>query len=610
MYKAAKKENNIIVLTLLIGVVASFSLLSYSFMDKVEKERNWVEHRRKMELELQGVLSSFFEMEATQRGYMISNNKAVKETYDEAERKAFKHLVNAYPLTLDVEKQQKRLNELEKLLKERKKLLDELIILSETDSANYSIQTKSIINEGDRVMDAIRNSVGIMINDEKILLNARLKEVKSYSIGAVVTAIFMGIITIVVTVYLYLRLFRGNKEKKLIEEQRSKAIEELKQSEQRYRSLNDSLNDAVIISDKEGKIISWNRAAENIFGYKQEEIIDKNIELILPEKINTKQYKYFRNFLRNEKSVSVGNTIELIGKNKRGKQLPTLITLSQWEANDEDFYSFVIRDITLLNEAHEMINTTVQELKRSNEDLEQFAYVASHDLQEPLRKIRAFGDRLKAKYGDDEDFKGREYIDRMVDGSERMQVLITDLLTFSRISRDNSDMKKVDLNLIIQSTLDNLQIQIQETKATINVEKLPILEKANPVQMGQLFQNLITNAIKFRKPDVSPVVTIKATTIKGQDLEIKDKELKPNKLYYKITVADNGIGFENKYIDRIFTIFQRLHNRDTYKGTGIGLAVCRKVCENHKGFISAISDEKGATFIVVLPKKTKIYEKK
>ncbi len=606
MGKAVKKGNNIIVLTLLIGLVATFSLLTYTLQNKVGAERDWIEHRRKMELELESILSAFYEMEATQRGYIITKNEAVKETYKKAEKAAFLHLANAYPLTLDIKKQQERLHELEGLFRKRKKLLDDLKKLSQNDSLGYGAKTISVIEEGDKVMDEIRDLIALMINDEKLLLSTRLKEVKSYSIGSIVTAIFMGLITIVVTVYLYLKLNRENKEKKIMAKQREEAIEKLRQSEIRYRNLNETLNDGVIIINNKGEIISWNRGAQNIFGYGEKEILNKHIDTLLPQS-DSEPYLELRNFLQNDKLNTIGNRIELVGKHKKNSQIPIEITLSQWNVEGEDFYSFVARDITKLKEAKEIVNATLEELKRSNEDLEQFAYVASHDLQEPLRKIRAFGDRLVAKYSDNPEFTGKEYIDRMVDGAERMQILITDLLTFSRISRDDSDMEKVDLNAVISSTLDNLQLTIQETNATINVEKLPTLGMANPVQMGQLFQNLISNAIKFRKPDVPPIVTISSTLLKGKKLEVDNINAPANKLYYKITVSDNGIGFDIKYIDKIFTIFQRLHNRDTYKGTGIGLAICKKICKNHQGFISAESSEEGAKFIIILPKKFKSY---
>lgn len=610
MYRAVKKENNIIVLTLLIGLIATFSLLTYSLLTRVEAERDWIEHRRKMELELEGILSSFYEMEAAQRGYIITNNKEVSETYIIAEKEAFKHLANAHPLTLDIEKQQKRLNKLENLLQERKKLLDDLKILAKTDSIGFRVKTISVIEEGDAVMDNIRKLVSIMINDEQILLKGRLKEVRSYSVGALVAAIFLGLITILVTIYLYTKLFRGNKEKKIIAKQREEAIEQLKLSEVRYRNLNETLNDGVIISDNKGNIISWNRGANDIFGYNNEEILGKPIEVLLPPNSESKEYEKFRKFIQNEDLNTIGNRIELVGKHKKGKKIPIEITLSQWNVDGDDFYSFVIRDITQLKEANDTVNATLEELKRSNEDLEQFAYVASHDLQEPLRKIRAFGDRLVAKYGDNSDFAGKEYIDRMIDGAERMQILISDLLTFSRISRSDSDMEQVDLNTVISSTLDNLQITIQETNSTINVEKLPILNKANPIQMGQLFQNLISNAIKFKRPDTLPIVTITSNVVKGKDIGVESISTVPNKLYYKIIVSDNGIGFDIKYIDRIFTIFQRLHNRDTYKGTGIGLAICKKICKNHQGFISAETSDEGAKFIIVLPKKMTSYGKR
>lgn len=608
MFRSVKKENNIIVLTLFIGLVAAFSILTSSLINMLEDERSWIEHRRKMELELEGLISSVFEMEATQRGYIITSDTAIKGPYKRAERDAFRHLVNAYPLTLDVEIQQKRLKGLENLLNKRKSLLDKVISLSENDTVINTTQIQPYIIEGDKVMDEIRNLVEKMRDEEQNLLDARLGDAKSYSSGALITAIFLGLTTIVITIYLYRRLHRGTKEKIAAEEEREKAIEYLRQSEIRYRNLHDSSNDGIVIANDKGNIISWNKSAETIFGYTEEEIINQPLDIIMPERFKKKHKEGFERFLNTHQAKIIGNRVELIGRNKKGKEIPIEITLSQWDVDGSYFFSGLIRDITHQKEAQERLNLTLEELKRSNEDLEQFAYVASHDLQEPLRKIRAFGDRLMLKNADTE-IEGKEYIDRMVDGAERMQTLITDLLIFSRISRDDSSMKPVDLNEIVNNVLDNLQVTIEETKATVNVEKLPILNKANDTQMGQLFQNLISNAIKFRKKDVPPVVSITVNTIKGQDLNLPNVTPKPGKSYYKITVSDNGIGFDIKYIDKIFTIFQRLHGRNEYKGTGIGLAVCKKICKNHQGFITAISSENGSQFIVIIPKKYKHYDK-
>ena len=236
-----------------------------------------------------------------------------------------------------------------------------------------------------------------------------------------------------------------------------------------------------------------------------------------------------------------------------------------------------------------------QELKLSNRELEDFAFVASHDLQEPLRKIRAFGDRLQTIYASMLDEKGVDYINRMSNAAERMSDLITDLLGFSRITTRGKDFVAVDLNQTLNTILDDLEISIIESNAKIKCRDLPVIN-ADPSQMYQLFLNLISNAVKFKKADVSPIINIE------YHLQQEDSEESPDEDWHVITITDNGIGFEQEYADKIFSPFQRLHSREEYKGTGIGLAVCRRIVERHYGVITACSEPNhGAVFTIKLP---------
>ncbi|NJM65646.1 MAG: hypothetical protein HC851_08235 [Acaryochloris sp. RU_4_1] len=239
----------------------------------------------------------------------------------------------------------------------------------------------------------------------------------------------------------------------------------------------------------------------------------------------------------------------------------------------------------------------VEALARSNTELEQFAYVASHDLQEPLRKIEAFGDRLKTKCGDELSERGHEYVDRMQNAASRMRLLIQNLLAFSRVTTKAQPFTPVNLQEVMASILDDLETRIQETGAQVDIAPLPVID-AEPMQIYQLFQNLISNALKFCQPDqpLSIIVASQSLTIAEHNGQVNDAEM------CQISVADNGIGFEQKYTDRIFKLFQRLHSRSDYEGTGIGLAVCAKIAEYHGGFITANSTPgEGATFIVTLP---------
>jgi len=236
-----------------------------------------------------------------------------------------------------------------------------------------------------------------------------------------------------------------------------------------------------------------------------------------------------------------------------------------------------------------------EELKRSNVDLEEFAHIASHDLKEPLRKVQAFGDILVKQCFDSLSEVGRDYLGRIRNASIRMERLLDSLLQYSRAGRKTRAFKSVDLNRSVREALSNLEIGIRDKEAAVDVEQLPSV-RGDPVQMVQLFQNLIGNALKFQRNGERPHIKIRTNPNQGPE---KDET-------YEISVEDNGIGFEEKYLDKIFAPFQRLHGRTEYEGSGIGLATCKKIVERHGGRISAGSHlGKGSTFIVTLPRERK-----
>lgn len=241
-----------------------------------------------------------------------------------------------------------------------------------------------------------------------------------------------------------------------------------------------------------------------------------------------------------------------------------------------------------------------RELARSNRELEQFAYVASHDLQEPLRKIQAFGDRLRSRYRDTLAPQAAEYLDRMHAAAERMRRLIEDLLGFSRLTTRSAPFQSVDFNVLVAEVLGDLEERISQTSARIEIGSLPTIQ-GDPVQLRQLVQNLLANALKFHKPDQVPAVRVRSERI---ELPSGAPEAAPDVPGYRIEFQDDGIGFDMAYADRIFQVFQRLHGRDAYEGTGIGLAVCRKIAESHGGTIVAKSEPgQGASFVVTLPER-------
>jgi len=237
------------------------------------------------------------------------------------------------------------------------------------------------------------------------------------------------------------------------------------------------------------------------------------------------------------------------------------------------------------------VQVRTAELERSTEELTDFAYIASHDLQEPLRKIIAFGDRLAGKFGSVLNDTGRDYIDRMQKSAIRMKGLIDSLLHFSRVTTHSAPFQQIDLNNVVSEVLSDLEVQIERTKGRVEVDTLPHIE-GEKYQMRQLFQNLISNGLKYHSDEVAPVVKIKYA---GFDNDLEE-----------IYVEDNGRGFDEKHLDRIFRPFERLHGHSEYGGTGMGLAICLKIVAHHKGQITAKSrPDQGATFIVRLPSKQK-----
>jgi len=258
-----------------------------------------------------------------------------------------------------------------------------------------------------------------------------------------------------------------------------------------------------------------------------------------------------------------------------------------------------IRDITAQRSIESNMRDMVDELHRSNRELEEFAYAASHDLQEPLRKITTFSDRLSEKYKNVLVGEGEMYLSRMVASAENMRLLINGLLEFSKITQTSAPFESVDLNNVLKEVMNDLELKIEETGTAIRCSGLPVVD-AVMSQMKQLFLNLIGNAIKFHKPDVPPIIRIELQDI--TESELQRFSLQHGKRYFKIAVTDNGIGFESEYASRIFQVFQRLHGKSEYPGSGIGLAICKKIVEYHHGVVYAENiPGTGARFVFILP---------
>ena len=288
--------------------------------------------------------------------------------------------------------------------------------------------------------------------------------------------------------------------------------------------------------------------------------------------------------------------VELYSKNQQLMlQEKKLLAANQFLQKEIEERKVSEERVKLLNE---QLIANNESLKQMNEELDQFAYMASHDLQEPLRKIQVFSDKILRNNNFDAD--SEKYFGKIINSSKRMQHLINNLLDFSRHTVSTTDFKKTPLNELVKNALTELEVEIEKSNARINYDDLPVVS-AVPGLMQQLFYNLFSNAIKFRRPSVDLVIDVKAERMNPMDLS-KFIKKGNGKNYYKITVQDNGIGFDDKYAEDIFRVFKRLHSYQEFEGTGVGLSICKKIIEKHNGFIKAESKiDDGATFIIGLP---------
>jgi PAS domain S-box-containing protein len=354
---------------------------------------------------------------------------------------------------------------------------------------------------------------------------------------------------------------------------------------------------AIFMLDPAGRVATWNTGAERINGYRADEIIGQHFSRFYPREAVDRGWP-----AEELRRASAQGRFEDEGwrVRKDGTHIwaNVIITALRDEAGRLRGFSKVTRDLTERRQAEEKLRAYAAQLQRSNRELEEFASVASHDLQEPLRKIQAFGDRLQAKCGPALGEQGRDYLARMLDAAGRMRTLIDDLLAFSRLTIQARPSTRVDLGGVAREVVADLEGRLQQTGGRVDIDKLPAVD-ADPTQMRQLLQNLIGNALKFHREGVPPVVNVRGHVRPGDGGR---RGAAPEAGLCEIRVEDNGIGFDEKYLDRIFNVFQRLHGRSAYEGTGMGLAICRKIAERHGGAITARSTPgHGATFVVTLP---------
>jgi PAS domain S-box-containing protein len=366
-------------------------------------------------------------------------------------------------------------------------------------------------------------------------------------------------------------------------------LSESKESGAKYRALLEAAPDAMVVVNQSGKIVLLNVQAEKNFGYSRDELVGQPVKNIIPRGFAERLIADGTRSAAEALAQQIGMGIELVGRRKNGGEFPLEIMLSPLESPEGILVTAAIRDISVRRKSEEHLVKTVGELKRSNDELQQFAYVASHDLQEPLRMVASYTQLLAKRYKGRLDSDADEFIGFAVDGCSRMQGLIRDLLAYSRAGTDGMLLGEVCGEDALQAALTNLGVAIEQSGAVVSHDALPNL-RTDETLLTQVLQNLVGNAIKYHSAEV-PRVHVSAAT-NG------DKE-------WIFSVRDNGLGIAPEYFERIFVLFQRLHGRDEFEGTGIGLAVCKKVVQRLGGRIWVESQpEKGSTFYFALPRES------
>lgn len=581
----------IILFAISVFVLFFIAGVSNKQIQSLNKSQELIINSHKVHIQLEQLVSTIKDAETGQRGYILTHDNDFLQAYNGSRIKINQSLENLHTIFSD---HPQRLENLEKL----KALIDKHYVLllqgiEVSNAPNYDASTlRDKMIMGKNVMDSIRTQTNKMINVEMKQLLKYEKDHRQELNLTPITSLFVVLFSLVVFLFSFYRI---NSDLK------------------RFKRLNQKLtlvNNAFEHAESIASISHWERDLSTdkitfsdnyyrLIGYQPQEFdinIEKYMEFVHPDDLD----KFKRDRTRHqkdEKNKSIYyRIIRKDGEIRFFKSTAKIIT----DIHGKRMIVGVTCDVTKSHKNTVGLEEKNRELEIKNTELSSFNHVASHDLQEPLRKIQMFISRIKDKDFSNLSETGQDYFLKIQNSSNRMQILIQDLLMYSRASKGEMITENINLNLLLENAKYELAQLIDDTNAVIVSEDLPTISVV-PFQFQQVLINLINNSLKYSKLEETPVVTIRASIIDSKDYP--EITVKKHKLYHKIVVTDNGIGFDQAYADKIFVLFHRLHSKSEYSGTGIGLAICKKIIENHQGFISASSiPDVGTTFTIFLPK--------
>lgn len=572
-------------------VILFVGTIAYINNQELRDSSKLVTDTYEVNVEIEQILSYLKDAETGQRGYLLAKDSSFLEPYISSREKINNSFAQLKELTKYNPRQQENLRQLNELITVKMKELQRDIKYVSDNDATTNILQRFLVEEK-ILMDKIRSKITDMTNLENKLLEKRLE---LYNANLKLTPKFLFLVLLLTLMLMMLAYY------KFMDNLRS-----IKRYNQQLELFRESSNQAEIIS-QHGTWV-WN-IEDDTFEYSD------NLYRLLGEK--PKSFKPATdNFMKFVHPQDVKHLSEQVDKMMRNEDLPYVTfrvkhkdgKIRHLKAYGKTFVSSegnrrligTTADVTHEVESLRILEQRNQELERNNKELSAFNHVASHDLQEPLRKIQTFVSRIEDNEADKFSESGLLYMQRVKEAASRMRLLIDDLLQYSRTNKKEKVFETADLNILLEQAQEDLVEKIEREKAVIKSEVLPSI-KVIPFQIQQLFTNLIGNALKYRAEDRSPEILISCTLVNSKQ-EKRLKKVSQPKSFYKLEFKDNGIGFDNAYAEKIFVLFSRLHGKNEYSGTGIGLSICKKIVENHGGVILAEGfPGAGAIFTVFLP---------
>jgi len=564
-----------VAILLVVGGISYLSIVMSSESDR------WVRHTHEVLETLQNLVADMTSIESSDRGFALTGEESYLESYRATILSAEQDEAAIRNLTRDNPRQHLQLPALQELMAQKIRLGDEVIRLRRAKGVEAAADATGS-GRGQQTMSAFLAIVSKMHDEELRLLLLRDVEAKRRQAQTKTVLFFGTLLGVLIAVGAGWIVFHDIAARK-------RGEEHLAQMEARYRGLLEAAPDAMVVVNPSGEIVLLNVQTEKQFGYSRNELVGQKVSSIIPKGFAERLIADGTRSAADALAQQIRTGIELIGRRKDGNQFPIEIMLSPLESAEGILVTAAVRDISERKKSQECLVKTVGELKRSNDELQQFAYVSSHDLQEPLRMVASYTQLLARRYKGRLDSDADEFIAFAVDGCNRMQGLIQDLLAYSRAGATGKALCDVSGEDAFQGALTNLRITIEQSGAVVTHDPLPDF-RTDETQLTQVFQNLVGNAIKYRSAKV-PRVHVSAGKSGANE--------------WIFSVRDNGLGIAPQYFERIFILFQRLHGRNEFEGTGIGLAICKKVLERLGGRIWVESQlEKGSTFYFALPERS------